>query len=372
MKKTLLIAVSALILGFSSLVKAEMTLSGYAEFFAGSADQSKMYGADNTSGIDLSGMDNGSYTRVTANYSSTLDSGIDVAGTMNVSTRDCQGDKTNICNVVDFNFVTLSGGFGAVSIGERFAAGHAMMSRLTASGPMSEPDGAVFGNFYTGGAGTYGSGNEVNYANNSMKILYSSNVFSGFSFAASYAPNTSRTGLTSTNDGQQKTGTTWASFNDLLSVFGKYAMEMDGVGLELVYGQQIGNAGQVGTNAFNDLDETAYSAKVTYGNFSADYRKNEAGDAGQIKNNNAGNNEGTSVCGVYNMGNIGIGACQVETKFTNTSNQSESATTRTYSAEYQLGGGMKVGATYIDIEQVANGVTDTDVDGIMTRLAIGF
>ena len=372
MKKTLLIAVSALVFGFSSLVKAEMSLSGYAEFFAGSADQSKMYGADNTSGIDKAGLDNGNYSRITANYNTTLDSGIDVAGTMNVSTRDCNGDKTNNCNVVDFNMVTLSGGFGAISIGERFAAGHAMMSRMTASGPMSEPDGSVFKKFYTGGAGTYGNANEVNYANNSMKILYSSNVFSGFSFAASYAPNTSRTGLDSTNNGQQTSGSTWASFNDLLSVFGKYSMEMDGVGLELVYGNQQGNAGQVGTNAMNDLDETAYSAKVTYGNFAVDYRKNEAGDSGQIKNNNAGNNEGTSVCGMYNMGNIGVGACQIETKFTNTSNQSESSTTRSYSAEYQLGGGMKIGAMYFDVEQVANGVTDTDVDGIITRLAIGF
>ena len=187
MKKTILLGIFALAFAFSSAVKAEMSLSGYAEFLAGSADQNTANGTTNH-GLDKAGMDNGTYTRVTAGYSSTLDSGINVDGTMNVSTRDCQGDKTNNCNVVDFNFVTLSGGFGAISIGERFAAGAAMLSRLTASGPSAEPDGGNIGAFYTGGSGNYGRLNEVNYADNSMKILYSSNVYSGFSFAASYAP----------------------------------------------------------------------------------------------------------------------------------------------------------------------------------------
>ena len=117
---------------FQQQVKAEMSLSGYAEFFAGSADQPTANGTTNH-GIDKAGMDNGTYTRLTANYSSTMDNGIDVNGTMNATTRDCQGDKSNVCNVVNFNMVTLSGGFGALSVGERFAAGHAMMSRLTAS-----------------------------------------------------------------------------------------------------------------------------------------------------------------------------------------------------------------------------------------------
>ena len=93
----------------------------------------------------------------------------------------------------------------------------------------------------------------------------------------------------------------WTSFNDVLSVFGKYAMEMDGIGLELVYGQQTGNAGQVAGNNYNDLEETAYSAKITYGNFAADYRKNEADNSGYLKNGQDGNDEGTSICGhVYN------------------------------------------------------------------------
>jgi len=374
MKKTIILSVLALAFAFTSAVKAEMSLSGYAEFFAGSANQAKYQAAEGAHGLDKAGMKNGHYSRITANYGTTLDSGIDVAGTMNMTTRDCQGSKTGVCDVVNFNFMTFSGGFGSISIGERFDAGAAMLSRITASGPMSEPDGGVIGQFYTGDAANYyGDGNETHYANNSMKALYMSDVFSGFSFAVGYTPNTAEDGsaIAGTNPGVGSFGE-YATHSDVLSVFGKYAMEMDGIGLELVYGQITGNSGPSGGNHYNDLDEAAYSAKITYGNFAADYRKNEANDSGRIKNGQDGNDEGTSFCGTYTMGNIGIGACDVTTNFTNTSNQSNSATTRTYSAEYQLGGGVKLGVTYFDVEEIANSTTRTDVDGVATRLAVGF
>ena len=175
-----------ILFAYAKVAFAEMSLSGYAEFFAGSADQSTHLGVDNQSGLDNAGLNNGTYSRVTADYSTTLDSGIDVSGTMNLTTRDCQGDKTANCNVVNFNFVTFSGGFGSVSVGERFAAGAAMLSRMTATVPTAEPDGGQLGQFYSGdAANVYGSANEQDYANNEMKIFYSSNVYSGFSFVKS-------------------------------------------------------------------------------------------------------------------------------------------------------------------------------------------
>ena len=149
-------------------------------------------------------------------------------------------------------------------------------------------------------------------------------------------------------------------------------MEMDGIGLELVYGQQTGNAGQVNGSNYNDLEESAYSAKITYGNFAVDYRKNEADNSGLIKNGQDGNDEGTSVCAQYTMGNMAAATCQVETSYTDTSNLSNSSQTRTYSANYALGGGVTIGAVYFDVEQTANSLTRTDVDGVMTKLSVGF
>jgi len=358
---------------FTKIAFADMTLSGYTEFAAGSADQSIM-GGNEQHGIDKAGLSNGTYSRITANYSTTLDSGISVDGTFGMTARDCQGDKTGNCDVTNHNFATFSGGFGSVSIGERFDAGALMLSRMTASGPTAEPDGALYTAFYTvDSANNFGSANEKNYAQNAMKILYSSNTYSGFSFAASYTPNHAATG-TGVVTGQHvaATDSAWGSFNDILATYGKYAMEMDGVGVEIVYGVQTGNAGRIGAVEYNDLDETSYSVKLSYAGFSADYRKNEAGNSGYAKNGNAGNDEGTSVCGEYAAGNFRVNACQVETSFTDTSNLSNSQETMTYAADYSLGGGVTVGLLYFDHEQVANGVTRTDVDGLMSMLQVGF
>ena len=375
MKKTMLIGISALVLAFTSVVKADISISGYQEFFAGSADQS-VYDAN--SGVptpNLAGMSNGNFSRLNANYSTTLDSGIDVAGSYTVNARDCQGNRDAICGIVNFNSLALSGSFGTIGVGEKFDVGAGMLSRMTASGPVAEPDGGMIGHFYTGGAAAtynFGTANEFNYADNSVKITYNSNVYSGFSFAAGYTPNSATEGATVDGAGVTIKNSKYPSFSDIVSTYFKYETEMDGVTFQATYGMQTGNAGRVGAVDYNDYEETAYSARIDYANFAMDYRKNEQGDSGQIKNNNAGNDEGTSICGQYTMANIGLGACQLETNFTDTSNNDNNAQTRTYSAEYSLGGGMKLGLVYFDVEQTANGVTVTDADGIVSKLSVGF
>jgi hypothetical protein len=376
MKKTILFGISALVLALTTVVRADghmsgISLSGYQEFFVGSADQTTAQGV-NEHGRDFSGMSNGNYTRLTANYSSTLDSGIELAGIYTAAARDCQGSRDAICGVVNYNSITLSGGFGSIGIGEKFDGPASMLSRLTAGVPTGEPDGGLLGHFYSGGTSDYGSANETNYADNSVKVTFNSNVYSGFSVAAGYTPNMAEEG--SPDDAQITTITSseYTSFSDVLSASVKYDMEMDGVGLSVAYVMLNGNAGQVSGTDYNDLEETVYSAKLSYANFSADYRKNEKDNSGQVKNNSAGNDEGTSICAMYSMANIGLGACQVETNFTDTSNFDNSSKTRTYSANYNLGGGMKIGLVYFDLEQTANNVTETDVNGLVSKISVGF
>ena len=311
--------------------------------------------------------------------------GIEVSGTYTVDARDCAtqannadgtaaGQQSGNCNVVDFNFMSFSSTFGTVSIGERHDTGAAMLSRLTAASPTGEPDGGLIAQFYTADAANpYGAANEINYASSALKAVYMSNVYSGFSFAVGYTPNSGENG-TNGVDGQAgaASGGAWGSYNDVLSVHGKYAMEMDGIGLELVYGQQTGNAGVIAGSTYNDLDETSYSALLTYGNFQADYRKNDSGNSGQVKGSNTGNVEGTSMCGMYTMGNVGLAACQVNTLQNDSNANTNDATTRTYSADYQLGGGVVLGVVYFDVEQTANSNDRTDVTGLATKLSIGF
>ena len=371
MKKTIILSFIALVLAFVNTLKAEMSLSGYQEFVAGSADQSVYKQLSNNSDQDQAGIKNGQYTRITADYSSTLDSGLDVSGVLTVMSRDCQGGDQDNCATVNFNFVNLSGSFGTISVGERHGAGAVMLSRLTASAPTAEPDGALFQNFYTlDGDNTYGAGNEVNYATANVKAMYMSNVYSGFSFAVGYTPNMGEKGANTS--GQLTSGSTWGNYNDVLAVFGKYAMDIDGIGVELVYGQQTGNAGRIGGTDYNDLEESAYSLKITYGNFEADYRKNEADNSGQVKNGRAGNDEGTSMCAIYSFASMRAGVCSVETSFVDTSNFTNSSELMTYSADYSLGGGVTVGLMYFDHEQTANSQIRTEADGVMSMISVGF
>jgi hypothetical protein len=385
MKKTIILSIIALVFAFTNAIKAEgIALSGYVEFFAGSADQTKYRGLENH-GLDQGGLSNGNYSRITATYGSTLDSGIEVSGVYTADARDCAtqannadgtaaGQQSGNCNVVDFNFMSFSGNFGTVSIGERFDTGAAMLSRLTAGVPTGEPDGGQLAAFYTTDTvNEYGRANEVNYASSALKMVYLSNVYSGFSFAVGYTPNSGENGQNSAN-GQPGTATSaaWGSYSDVLSIHGKYEMDMDGIGLELVYGQQSGNAGRIAAVDYNDLDETSYSARISYGNFAADYRKNDSGNSGYAVGVNTGNVEGTSMCGMYTMGNAAVAACQVNTSQVDANNRTNDANTRTYSAEYQLGGGVALGVVYFDVEETANSSDRTDVTGLATKLSIGF
>ena len=77
----------------------------------------------------------------------------------------------------------------------------------------------------------------------------------------------------------------------------------------------------------------------------------------ELKMVKTGNDEGTSMCGMYTMGNIGVAACKWRQFSQNdSSNLSNDAETRTYSADYQLGGGVTLGVVYFDVEQTANSV----------------
>ena len=117
MKKTIILSIIALAFALTNAVKADIALSGYVEFFAGSAEQTRYRGNENH-GLDQSGLSNGNYSRITATYSSTLDSGIDVSGVYTADARDCAtqpntaagaaaAQQSGNCNVVDFNFISL-------------------------------------------------------------------------------------------------------------------------------------------------------------------------------------------------------------------------------------------------------------------------
>ena len=373
----LLVKCITFILTFFSYFKisfAEIEIIGYQEFFFGSVSQSYYKGKSNY-GIDQAGMSNGTYSRLTAIYNDKLFNGIEVSGIYSLGVRDCMGDKTDNCeDVSNENSLAFAGNLGVFSVGETASASSVMLSRLTAEAPLAEPDSANYQNFYsTDDENNYGSANEVDYGSNAVKILWLSNIFNGLSFALSYTPNSGEKG-SGNNNAQHNTATnlTWGEYNDVLSFYSKYIINYNDIAIELVYGQQTGNAGIIGTNQYNDLKENSYSVKFNYGNLAVDYRKNEAGNSGQIKNSSAGNDKGISICGIYTLIMTRIGFCNVNTSFTERNNLTNSFRLISNSIDYALSDNLRIGLLYFKNEQIANGKNITEAKGVMSSVTIEF
>ena len=124
MRKLLL---TALALTYSvmlvSVAKAEISFSGYQEFYGGSASQTIQTGVSTDTGVGISnsnfsGFSNGRFTRLTAQAKTTLDSGIEVVGTYNISKdQDSGADADTELVGVDQNDIIFSGRFGSIAIG---------------------------------------------------------------------------------------------------------------------------------------------------------------------------------------------------------------------------------------------------------------
>ena len=171
--------------------KAELSLSGYQEFYAVSVDQSTAAGLQQDTQTDnaSSGLSNGRFTRLIATGTSTLDSGIEVTGVYAISKDGyASGDTDTNTVAVNENSLSFSGGFGTISIGNVFSAGTMIHNRGTTLIPTAEPDNNAFGYYPTAGGATggYGAFDEAGYALDGMKLRFMSNVYEGFQLAVSY------------------------------------------------------------------------------------------------------------------------------------------------------------------------------------------
>jgi len=361
---------------------------GIKSFFAGSADQSRQTGVDTSTGVNISntnfsGFSNGSYTRLVAVANTTLDSGISVTGTYSIMKDHDTGGDADVSGVsTDQNDLVFSGAFGTFAFGNTPSAGTMMHHRATTIPPTAEPDGAVIAHFYTAGAGTYGAHDEAGYANDAMKIRYQSNIYEGFSLGISYAPNlnadTENGSATDQNGCSAADTTGHKCYQDLTDLVISYSTEMDGIGIGATYGYQTGNvsveptAGSI--TGYNDLEGHIYTASLSYGGATIQYKHNDMEDSGVAETTeDAGNIEGSALCGVYAIGNFSIGACDVETSYSETGQTIDNeSTTRLVGLGYNLGGGVNLEAAYAMIEEKDNGVDDTDVDLVITKLSFGF
>ena len=135
-----------------------------------------------------------------------------------------------------------------------------------------------------------------------------------------------------------------------------------------------GNTNIISETEYNDLEADVITANIGYSNLTVQYKHASHGDSGQVKaNDDDGDDVGTTICGVYALGNISAGICGVETEYSETSvsvkNESSSLT---YGLGYNLGGGVILEAAYSTVEESQGDTKDTDADVVIAKISFGF
>lgn len=374
-KMSKIICFVAISLMFSNKAFSEISFSGYQEFFMGSADQTQMLGLATSDQTDqsMSGLSNGTYTRLVATGSAKLDSGLEVTGVYTIDKdSDNGGDDNNDGVSVAENSLTIAGGFGAVAIGNMNSVGSMMHYRADTMIPTAEPDGANYKHFFTAGTNSYGPVNELDYARDTMKIRFMSNVYEGFSVGASYASSVTGEGDTASGT-DQNTGTA-SDYSDITDLVIKYAGEMEGVGYGFTYGYTTGNTQIISGAKYNDYEGTMLTGELSYAGFVVQVKSIDQGDSGGlVTTTDDGDEEGFTACAKYGMGNFTVGYCDQHTEFKETAvSVKNEMDVKVASVGYDLGGGVNISAAYFSHEESQGTTTDTDVDGVFTMLSFGF
>jgi hypothetical protein len=365
----------SLVLFFTQKSFAELSFSGYQEFFMGSADQSRMLGLDTSDQTDQSksGFDNGTYTRIIATATTKLDSGIDVTGVLTLTKDTDAGGATEADGWSgDENAVVFSGGFGSIGFGNTGGAGTMMHYRPDLIIPTAEPDGLNYQFFFTKGSNSYGSVNELDYARDSMKLRYMSNEYQGFSIGASYA--SSVVNESDTASGTDQNSGTATDYSDITDFVIKYAGETDGIGYGLSYGYTTGNTQIISGTKYNDYEGTLFSGELSYAGFTLQAKTMESGDSGAaVTTVDDGDDESLTICGVYGVGNFSVGYCDQHAEYKETGVAIKNELDITVaSVGYNLGGGVNVSAAYFTHEESQGATTDTDANGVFTMVSFGF
>jgi hypothetical protein len=378
MKKFFTVALMAFVAAFAaSVAKADISLSGYQEFYATSVDSTTAAGLDSATQTDTSrnGLSNGRFTRIIATASTTLDSGIEV-GTVFTIARDgsAAGDTDTNTVAVNENSISFSGGFGAISLGNMFSNGTHMHNRGTTLIPTAEPDNGGVDNYITAGGGSYGTTEEHGYAMDGMKIRYASNVYEGFTFGISYEPCAEkRTDAVSHVDCNAGAVT---DYHDIIDTAIAYNGNFEGVDIGLTYGYVGANTKIADAVEYNDLENHTYSAKVAVAGATLIFRQNNYGDSGLSKAvENDGDGEGTVWAVRYDMGNISLGYAHTETSLVAADGESASTSERdVFGVGYNLGGGVLIEVAHGTKEEVdgVDNLKDTEADVTLAKLSFGF
>ena len=199
-------------------------------------------------------------------------------------------------------------------------------------------------------------------------------VFFGIQYGASLRSTTARSSASDTNCTTASDITGHGCYSDVIDAVVKYENTFDGVTIGATYGKVGGNTNILATNEYNDLEADVYTANIGYDSFTIQLKHVSHGDSGQsVSTTDDGDDVGTTICGVYALGNVSAGVCGVETEFRETGVTVKNESSQmVYGIGYNLGGGVMIEAAYASIEQSQGATKDTDTTVVISKISFGF
>ena len=305
-----------------------VSVGGVVEFIAANTDTDE----------NVDGFDRGRFSRIIVDYSSTLDTGLQVSGQLSYMLNNRDGSER--AWAPDTMFLSVGGGFGTVSMGSHAMALCSLHTRTVGL----VPNGWNFGHLGVGFTGTGYDGwfAEDNYCGTPTGVSYATPSMGGIAAMVSYAPNQGADQWNNRRDAD-----TDAAENRLEAVV-RYSADMGGANIALAAGMQ--------TAEDDAMDSQVVGAQVQLGGIvvGADWFDNADAD-------------GFNLGAKYTIGSISPGIVFSSADY----DDGREAEYLTVGASYQVGGGVSVYAEYHDYD-TGNNDTNSEVSAVIAGVTIAF
>jgi outer membrane protein OmpU len=352
-----------------------LSIGGKQEMFFGAGD------VNDEAGETWAGTGMATDTELYFSGETTLDNGITVRAVIQLEAED-SADRN-----ADEQYIRLSGGFGALQIGQK--EGYVGQMQYTA------PEaGGVIGWDETWDWLEFAGGHVENYyTDDDLSVSYVTPAFFGFSLAATYAPDSSDNDDSAFEDWNNTT----SDYKDLFAVGAAFDNEFSGVGIhaDFTYQYQFG-AGQTTTTtvtvpAFTPTTGTEIAAQtlnvatattsagtpdrsLIRGGAAVSYMGFELGGSYGVwmVDGNDNDMENWNVGVGYTNGPYGVAFVYTDSHTDNGANDVDSHSFQ-FSGNYVLGPGIDLGAAvFHGNEDTPAGTADRETTGVLFGIGLSF
>ncbi|WP_299436756.1 porin [uncultured Rhodospira sp.] len=337
---TALIAAAAFA-GTAHAEKIKLSIGGKQEVFFGAGD------VNDEGGETWASTGMATDTELYFTGSTTLDNGITVKAIIQLEAED-NGDRN-----ADEQAIQMSGGFGALQLGQRQGyVGQMQFNATDAGGVIGWDEYWGWTEFAVGHVEPY-------YTSDDLSVSYVTPSFFGFSLATEYAPDNAG----NDDSGFEDWNNTGSSYKDLFGIGAAFDNEFSGVGIHADFTYQH----QFGVGAVNDRALIRGGAAVSYMGF-------ELGGAYGVWAVDGDDNdmEHWTVSASYANGPYGVAFVYGDSHIDAGANDVDSQSFM-FSGNYVLGPGIDLGAAvFHGNEDTPAGVADRETTGVLFGVGLSF